>query len=147
MKRIIFCLTCILVGITLSFSVQAQTPVQAEKIISPKISVSDFREPPLLLVDSVFAIPDWHRYIFKLLDVLFATTRIAITCLGAAFRMPYLNIKAGGIHHVSTSLWKAVGDIMKSRTSVMRLSKPQRWEADSLLAANLCSRLAESLSV
>ena len=31
MKRIIFCLTCIFVGITLSFSVQAQTPIRAQQ--------------------------------------------------------------------------------------------------------------------
>ena len=74
MTRTMFCLICIFVGATFSFSVQAQ-----ESNLTKDFGIGLQGATPEL-VGSVFATPDSHRYIFKPLDVLFSRMRTATTC-------------------------------------------------------------------
>ena len=77
MTRTIFCLICIFVGITLSFSVQAQGTDLTKNFgiglqgATPTFGGISFRYTGLVYL---------HLYIFKPLDVLSSAIKIATTC-------------------------------------------------------------------
>ena len=75
MTRSISYLICILFDCNLQFFGSGK-----KKRISPKVMVLDFRELHPHLVALVFAITDWHPYIFKPLDVLLSMVRIVTIC-------------------------------------------------------------------